>query len=175
MTTQIEETLNLRSMNEIETEKNELSVDDISNLLTQSENLPMIPDDDLGLEEHVKEMDEIYERGLEAHEKVFDLALNTAPNIAGPIFENSARFLETSITASKSKFDAKCRLAKAKYDTEKLTIDREKINMEREKLDDQLGKYKTEGVVVSETSIVGTRMDILQKKIAEAKAKAKAA
>ena len=162
-------------MKEIEQEQKdqngELSVDDLSNLLAQSENLPAIPEDDLGLEEHVDEMNKIYDMGLEAHEKVFDLAMMTAPAIAAPIFENSAKFLDTAITASKSKFDAKCRLAKAKYDTQKLNIDREKLNMDREKLDDQLGKYRTEGVVVQEQTVVGTRMDILQKKMAELRAK----
>lgn len=126
-------------------------VEDMANALERIAPSEMMFDDDSGIVEHEREMNEIYTQALKAHKELLDLGFNIEAKHAGTIFEPAARFLETALTASKSKNEQKLKALK--------------IRMDREKLDADLKKNVQEGELQDEPdvhSVLANRNDLLR-------------
>ena len=117
MSKKLEESLNLRSMEEINNlekvseELNEIDTDLIKNA-----------PEDKDMDEHVSEMNEIYDAALKAHKEIIDLGYSVDTKYAGNILSTSAKFLEIAISASTSKIDKKLRKVKLDNDASSKVI-----------------------------------------------------
>lgn len=158
MTDKIAETLNLPTLKELiaqnEDENNEACESEDHELMKKIAAMDPSKEivlEDEGIDDHIKEMDKVYKLGMDAHSQTFDLALNMEPKNSGPIFEQSARFLEAAMNASKFKMDSRQK--------------RIKMMMDRERLDHHLGKDKVDGYIVNDDddSTISTRSDLLNK------------
>jgi hypothetical protein len=126
-------------------------VENMANALERIAPSDMMLDDESGISEHEREMNEIYTQALKTHKELIDLAFNIEAKHAGTIFEPAARFLETALTASKSKNEQKLKAIK--------------LRMDREKLDADLKKNVQEGEIQDEPdihSVLANRNDLLK-------------
>ena len=116
MSKKLDETLNLRSMDEIDLEN---SLEEIT-----SEDLEYIEETE-EIKTHSKEMDEIYDTAMKAHKEILDLGYTVDTKYSGNILSTSATFLDLAIKASKSKVENKLKRIKMDMDVE-LKIEKSK-------------------------------------------------
>lgn len=117
MSKKLEESLNLRSMEDInDLEKVSDELNEIDTDLIQD-----VPADK-DMDEHVLEMNEIYDAALKAHKEIIDLGYSVDTKYAGNILSTSAKFLEIAISASTSKIDKKLRKVKLDNDASSKVI-----------------------------------------------------
>ena len=113
MSKKLDETLNLRSMDEInELEKISESLDDVDMDNINLEESKVDPD----ITEHVDEMNEVYQSAMKAHKEILDLGYSVDTKYAGNILSTSAKFLDIAISASSSKIDKKLKKLKMDMD-----------------------------------------------------------
>lgn len=77
-----------------------------------------------GTEEHVEEMNEVYDEAMKGYKDLFDLAMNMDAGRASSIAEAAVQMLKTALDASKVKQDSRLKRLKLRMDREKM--DREK-------------------------------------------------
>lgn len=73
-----------------------------------------------GVEEHVNEMNEIYDEAMKSYRDLIDLAMNMEAGRAGSIAETAVNMLKTALDASKSKSDQRLKRLRFRLDKEKL-------------------------------------------------------
>ena len=137
MSKKLEETLNLRSSDEIELEANleEITSEDLE-YIEETEEIKI----------HSKEMDEIYDTAMKAHKEILDLGYTVDTKYSGNILSTSATFLDLAIKASKSKVENKLKRIKMDMDVElkvektkaKEAIDGNEIIMDEDDVDVEL-------------------------------------
>lgn len=113
MSKKLDETLNLRSMdeiNELEKISETLNEVDLENINTEESKV------DPDINEHVTEMNEVYESAMKAHKEILDLGYSVDTKYAGNILSTSAKFLDIAISASSSKIDKKLKKLKMDMD-----------------------------------------------------------
>jgi galactitol-specific phosphotransferase system IIB component len=113
-------------------EESTKEIEEMANALEKITPSELLANDESGIKDHEKEMNEIYHQALKAHKELLDLGFNIEAKHAGTIFEPAARFLETAMNASKSKNDQKLKVLKLKMDREKLDNDLKKNVQEGE-------------------------------------------
>lgn len=116
MSRKLEESLNLRSSDELDLENN------LENIT--SEDLEYIEETE-EIKTHSKEMDEIYDTAMKAHKEILDLGYTVDTKYSGNILSTSATFLDLAIKASKSKVENKLKRIKMDTDVE-LKIEKSK-------------------------------------------------
>lgn len=114
------------------TEESIRDIEEMANALEKITPSELLANDESGIKKHEDEMNEIYSLALKAHKELLDLGFNVEAKVAGTIFEPAARFLETALTASKSKNDQKLKVLKLRMDREKLDHDLKKNIQEGE-------------------------------------------
>ena len=122
MTRKLSETFGLSDIDEDEIEINEnIDINYVSEINNTSDALETIdePTEDSGIDEHVKEMNQIYEIALDAHNKTIEFGFGVDPKNSSPGLSASSSFLNIALNASKSKIDKKLSILRINLEKEK--------------------------------------------------------
>jgi hypothetical protein len=151
MTKQLTDTLNLPHLEDLNIpdleESNTNEVDEMAKLLQHSVELEEKLSDPLGMNEHIKEMDSVYDQAITAHKDMLDLAFNVEAKNSGQIFSPAAQMLQIALNASKSKNDQRLKLMK--------------LQLERERLEQEKNNNVTDGIIQEDGAVLTTRNAIM--------------
>ena len=161
MTTQLEDALNLPHIDDVlkeDAEDGEVEgggtdvephpdVERLSNMLAQTAGLETVMADPMGVMEHVREMDEIYDQAMTAHKDMLDLAFNVEAKNSGQIFSPAAQMLDIALRASRSKSDQRAKAIK--------------LQLEKQKMDTDRDKNTTDGVIQADGGVMATRNAVM--------------
>lgn len=158
MTSKLEETLGLPSLEDAIKQAEDLKIDQISETdedeiikkseedlkaleeespeiaetfsqaLSKSKDLEAKLSDKEGLEEHDKEMDDISDMATDAFAELMDLGMNVSPAHAGSIFQSASTLLNTALSAKNSKSDKKLKMWRLQIEQARLMRDLEREN-----------------------------------------------
>lgn len=152
MSKKLEETLNLRSMDDIDivSEKlGELTEEDIDNISDEYEEI----------KEHSDEMNKIHDAAIKAHKEILDLGYSVDTKYAGNILSTSATFLDIAIKASKSKVENKLKRIKMDMDVELKTV---KVTPSNDLIVDGEEIPQEEGQLLSRNEVIQKMEEILK-------------
>lgn len=156
MSKKLEETLNLRSMDDIEfvsDKLEELSEDDMDSITDEYEEI----------KEHSDEMNKIHDAAIKAHKEILDLGYSVDTKYAGNILGTSATFLDIAIKASKSKVENKLKRIKMDMDMEIKTV--RSPNSQTDLIVDGEEVPQEEGQLLSRNDILQKMEEILKNDI----------
>ena len=152
----LEETFDLPSMdddNEIESEVDIPSTEDVAAALEQAKDLEKQFKKMDHYDQHDKEMDELAQMAIDAHQNLQDLGMNVEIRHAGEIFSSSSQMLKIAVDAKNSKVDKKLKLLKLQLDKMKIdlaankdggTVDGTAVKLDRNELLKQLKQINDE-------------------------------
>lgn len=152
MTKQLEETLGLPHLADIEEEQssNEITnpeVEKLAGLLQNSSSLEQKLADPLGMEEHADEMNQVFDQAMTAHKDMLDLAFNVEAKNSGQIFSPAAQMLQIALDAAKSKNEQRLKLMK--------------LQIERDRLEQERNNNVTDGIIQDDGAVLSTRNAIM--------------
>lgn len=128
--------------------------EDIEDTPEQIEEIEVISDnfdedhENSGIEDHEKEMNDIYEIAMDAHEKTLDFGFGVDPKNASSGLNAATTYLNIALNASKSKIDKKLALLRLKNDKEK---NKSLSNIQKEKESIVNENSENEDIVIGET------------------------
>jgi len=166
MTKKLEETFNIKPMDDEGDEVEETPSVEESKELTEILNteletidkidsaLPMVQD----LNQHDREMDEIHSKALNAFEELFSLGMNVEVHAGAKLMETANQMLKTAMEAKDSKVDRKLKM---------INLQMQKARLEHQ-IDKEEKKNTKDEELEGEGSVVIDRNELL-KRIAKVK------
>lgn len=143
MTKQLENLLNVESVDNVEIISTESIQDTINEFENISKNLPSIS----GMQElGDKELDVLADKAEKAFDQLMDLGMNVDSRYSNKMFEVAGTMLSTAVTAKSSKLDKKLKIIELQL--KKLAIDKKYV------MDDAPGEVKGEGYVLSDRNSI---------------------
>lgn len=166
MTKKLEETFNIKPIDDEDDEVEETPSVEESKELTEILNteletidkidsaLPMVQD----LNQHDREMDEIHSKALNAFDELFSLGMNVEVHAGAKLMETANQMLKTAMEAKDSKVDRKLKM---------INLQMQKAKLEHQ-IEKEERKHNKDDEIDGEGSVVLDRNELLRR-IAKAK------
>lgn len=167
MTKRLEETFNIKNVNDEEDVSLDNEEEDNTPTIEESQELARIMSKELtttekldealpivtDLNEHDKEMDDIHKKALESFEELFSLGMNVEVHAGAKIMETANQMLKTAMEAKDSKVDRKLRM---------LSLQMQKARLEHAEVK-EANKTKTGDEIEADGAMILDRNELLKR------------